>query len=300
VAEKFDGTLEDVFDLQDRVASSVAGAIVPALENVERIRAERKPTEHLNAYDYYMRAVALGHQWHKPQDETLRLLKKAIEIDPNFAEAYALATWCYCVKSWTSSSDVRKQEVAETERLARRAMELAKDDAFVLCWAGYSLARGVGKVEEGAALANRALELNPNLARAWNLSASARILLGEHEMAIVHAMKGMRLSPLDPAISDMHLAMSQAHFYLGRYDEALDWADRGLRERPEFPALLGFRAASLAMAGRLEAAQETMRRRIELEPSTASISALKQRWQLRRPEDVAHLSEAIRRAGMPE
>src|SRR5262249_59275459 len=147
-AERFDGGLEDVFELQDRVASSVIGAIGPKLETAEIERAKRKPTDSLDAYDYYLRGMESLYRWTKEGvGEALRLFYKAIERDPDFASAYGMAAWCYywrMVNSWMTD---RAQENAEVSRLARRAAELGKDDAVALSFGGFALgyrARGPG------------------------------------------------------------------------------------------------------------------------------------------------------------
>ncbi|SEC69255.1 adenylate cyclase [Rhizobiales bacterium GAS188] len=208
-ADRFEGALDDIFDLQDQVAASVVGAIAPELEPAEIERIKRKPTADLDAYDCYLRGTASVYLWtRETNEEALRLFYKAIELDPDFAAPYAFATWCYCFRKSNSWVIDNEQEIAETSRLARRAVELGKDDAFALCWAGYSLAYVVGELDYGAALIDRALQFNPNLARAWNLSGWVRIWLGEPEVAIEHLTRAMRLSPLDPAFHSMQTATS--------------------------------------------------------------------------------------------
>jgi hypothetical protein len=194
-ANRSEGELTDVFDLQDRVASSVAGAIAPRLERLEIERIGRKPTQNLDAYGYFLQALASIYEWTSDSDEeALRFLYKAIELDPNFASAYAQATWPYCVRK--RSGLIVDDEIAETRRLARRALDLGKDDAFALCWAGFSLAYVLGELDEGSALLDRALEVNPNLARAWSLSAWVKLYLGEPEKAIEYQSRAMRLNAL--------------------------------------------------------------------------------------------------------
>jgi len=175
-AGRFDGALEDIFDLQDRVTASVVGAIGPKLEEAEIARAKRKPTESLDAYDHYLRGLESIYQvTRESTDDALRLFYRAIELDPCFAPAYALTTWCYVqrkVNGWITN---RAHEVAETARLARRAMTLGKDDAVACCYAGAGLAYVVHDLDTGRAFIDRALVLNPNLAVAWLLSGWARI-----------------------------------------------------------------------------------------------------------------------------
>ena len=121
-ADRFDGTLEDVFDLQDKVTVSVVSAIAPKLERVEIERAKRKPTESLDAYDYFLRGMANVHQWTRAaNDEALRLFYKAMELDPAFASAYGMAAWCYIWRKLNGWVIDRAQETSEGARLARRA-----------------------------------------------------------------------------------------------------------------------------------------------------------------------------------
>src|SRR5262249_48109458 len=164
-ADRFDGGLEDIFDLQDRVTKSVVGAIAPTLEQAEIDRAKHKPTERLDAYDYFLRGMASFYQWTKESNaEALRLYYKAIELDPDFALAHGMAAICYTnrkVNGWTID---RVHEIGETTRLARRAAALGKNDAVVVGISGFALASVVGDAEGGGALIDRALMLNPNLA----------------------------------------------------------------------------------------------------------------------------------------
>jgi tetratricopeptide (TPR) repeat protein len=213
-ADRFDGGLEDIFDLQDRVTTSVIGAIAPKLEQAEIERAKRKPTDSLDAYDYYLRGMASVYLWTKEANsEALRLFYKAIELDPDFAAAYGMAAWCYSWRKWNGWMADRLQEIAETGRLARRAGELGKDDAIALCRGGFSLGHVVGDLEGGAVLINRALVLNPNLATAWLLSGWIRAFLGEPEVAIEHLTLAMRLSPLDPLTFLAQGGIAWAHFF---------------------------------------------------------------------------------------
>ena len=167
-ADRFDGALEDIFDLQDQVTASVVGAIAPKLEQAEIERAKRKPTESLDAYDYYLRGMAELHQWTKEGNDGSAIVTfyRAIELDPNFASAYGLAARCYAQRKAGGWVTDRMQEVTEAERLARRAAELGKDDAVALCFGGWALARVVGDLDTGAVLIARALVLNPNFAAA--------------------------------------------------------------------------------------------------------------------------------------
>jgi TolB-like protein len=157
-ADRFDGGLEDIFDLQDEVTTNVVGAIAPKLEQAEIDRAKRKPTENLDAYDYYLRGMASLYQFSSREaiDKALRFFYRAIELDADFASAYGTAAWCYTMiksSSWTTDYG---RETAETARLARRAVELGKDDAVALSYAGWALAYVVRDLDAGGAFIDRA------------------------------------------------------------------------------------------------------------------------------------------------
>ena len=163
-ADRIDGTFDDIFDLQDQVTAKVVGAIAPKIEQAEIDRAKHKPTDSLDAYDYYLRAMMYFNQWTRESiSEALRLFYKAIELDPGFATAHGLAAWCYVRRRLSGWMKDPLQEMPELERLARRAGELANNDAVALYSGGWALVQVPGYVEEGAALIDRALTLNPNM-----------------------------------------------------------------------------------------------------------------------------------------
>jgi len=298
-ADRFDGALDDVFELQDQVAASVAGAIGPKLEQVEIGRAKRKPPENLDAYDCYLRGIAEYYPATKEaSDEMLRLLCRSIELDPGFASAYGMAAWCYTWRKGRGWMSDPAHEAAEGARLARKAAALGKDDALALAWAGNSLLFLVGDIEDAAAFTDQALALNPNLAVAWGGSGWIKVSLGEPDLAIDHLARAMRLSPFDPITAGFHTAAASAHFFAGRYDEALASAARAFRENPRFP-LLRTVAAANALAGRMEEAADAMARLRQLSPELR-VSNLSLPFPLKRAEDFAKYREGLRLAGLPE
>ena len=241
-ADRFDGALEDIFDLQDRVTASVVGAIAPKLEQAEIERAKRKPTESLDAYDYYLRGMANFHKaTMEANDAALRLFYRAIELDPDFASAHGMAAWCYAWRKMNGWETDRVHAKTETARLARRAAALGTDDAVALCVGGFALGYNTGDrddtgdLDDGGAMTDQALVLNPNLATAWLLSGYLKALLGKHEMAIEHLTRAMRLSPLDPEVFVARLGLAAAHLFAGRYDEASSWAEKRHRGIDRMP-----------------------------------------------------------------
>jgi adenylate cyclase len=299
-ADRFDGDLADIFELQDRVTSSVVGTIAPKLEQAEIERSKRKPTESLDAYDYFLRGMAAFHQFTKDANtEALEMFTRAFGRDPKFAAAYGMAARCYVQRKGFGWVDDPKHEVAEAERLARRAAELGPDDAVALSTAGFALCIVVGEVSDGSALIDRALALNPNLGWVWHVSAIAKACLGEHETALEHAGRAMRLSPQDPQMSGMHVAVAFAHFVGGRYEEALSEAEAAVRGRVNFFVGLCVTAASAALAGKPEQAEKAMARIREVNPGLR-LSNLKALIPFRRDEDFSRWAAGLRGAGLPK
>jgi len=290
------------FEPQDQVTARVVGAIAPRLQQAEIERARRKPTESLDAYDLYLRGLANVRKWTREgNDEALGLFYQAVERDPDFSTAYAAAANCFSRRKGSGWGIDREQEVAEARRLARRAMQLGKDDATVLCFAGFALAHVARDLDDGAAFLDRALLINPNLASGWTYSGWVKVWLGEPDRAIERFAHAMRLSPIDPFTWFTQLGTAHAHFFAGRHDEALSWAKRALREQPDSHAAHRIAAASCALTGRDEQAKRLMARLLELDPALR-VSKLLQDvlGPYRRPEYLAKYADALRKAGLPE
>jgi adenylate cyclase len=297
-AQRFDGLVQDIFDLQDKITMGVVGPIAPRLERAEIERARRKPTERLDAYDYLLRGMADLQRSTKQSNETaLQLFYKAIEIDSNFASALAMAARCYTLRKTNRWMLDPAQEAVEAARLARRAIEVGKDDAVALCYAGYALVHAVYELESGAAIIRRAIDLNPHLAVAWQLSGTVYAFLGQPETAIEHTLRAMRLNPLDPGLWAMQSSLALAYFIAGRYDEASSWADRAIQEGTNFLPVFRMSVVSKALAGRQEEARGALRRLLEIDP-TARISNSTERALFRRCEDVGKFEEGLRIAGL--
>jgi TolB-like protein/Tfp pilus assembly protein PilF len=299
-AERFDGALTEIFDLQDQVATSVVGAIAPRLEKAEIERSKRKPTESLDAYDYYLRALAVvERQTEESNDDALRLFHEAIQRDPNFALAYARAAQCYAYRKANGWLIDREHEVAEAARLAQHAIELGRDDAVALCYAGLALGYVVGDLDNAAAFVDRALALNANLAAAWSGSGWMKLCFGELDIAIEHAARAMRLSPFDPGIFLGQAVTALAHLCAGRYDAAAMWSERALQEQANYAFAVRVAAASHALAGRIAEAQKAMTRLRQLDPRLR-LSNLGDVLSPLQPEDRAKYVEGLRKAGLPE
>ncbi len=298
-AAHFDGALDQVFDLQDQITSGVVGVIAPKIEKAEIERAKRKPTGSLDAYDYYLHGLASLYQDTKESnDEALRLFGKAIELDPNFAAAYGLSALCYVSRWWKRWMLEPQKEVSETARFVNRAAELGRDDAMALSAAGMAAGLVVRDLDRAVVLLDRSLLLNPNLAISWVRSAWVRIFLGEFDLAIEHASRAIRLSPLDPFLVGMQSAIAFAYFCAGRYDRSAVWAEKAVKEQPTFGPALRVLAASSASLGRMKEATEALVRLRETK-APMHISEL-QHYPFREPKYSAKYVEALRKAGFPE
>jgi TolB-like protein/tetratricopeptide (TPR) repeat protein len=301
-ADRFDGALDDIFDLQDRVTASVVGAMAPKLEQAEIERARRKPTESLDAYDYFLRGMASAHRLSADAtSEALRLFARASELDPDFAAPNGLAGYCYVVRKMNGWISDESQEVAEAARLSRRAIDLGRDDAVALSFGGLALGYVAGELEDAAAAIDRAVMLNPNSAAAWYASGTVRTFRGgEPDVAIEHLARAMRLSPLDPFMFSMQGVTAVAHFLAGRYVEATAWAEKAFRENPRILGTLRIAAASNALAGRHEEAQKALARALQLDPHMRGSNLRERIGAFRRFEDFAKYAEALIKAGLPQ
>ncbi|AWM85521.1 winged helix-turn-helix domain-containing tetratricopeptide repeat protein [Microvirga sp. 17 mud 1-3] len=299
-AERFESSLNDIFQVQDEVVASVVGTIVPQLERAEMERACRKPAECLNAYDYYLRGLARFHQGTKEAiSQALPLFFRVIELDPDYAAGYGMAAWCHVWRKLNGWLADPAREAAEGASLAHRAIELGWHDPVALTRGGHALGHFGGDLDGCIALLDRALVLNPNLLAAWYLSGFQRITRGEPDDAIKRFAKGMRLSPLDPEMPRMQAGTALAHMLAGNYDHASSWASKALKELPSFALAVGVLAASDALAGRRREAQRTLRDLRQLNPSLR-ISNIGDWVQFRRPADLNILAEGLRRSGLPD
>ena len=299
-ADRFDGALNDIFDLQDQITATVVATISPKLEQAEIERIKHKPTESLDAYDCLLRGMAIIHELaREPTDEALKLFGRAIRLDADFAPAYGMATWCYVQRKANRWMNDFSQEVAETSRLARRAVSLGKQDAVALSRAGHAFSYVACDLESGVIFVERALALNPNLAFAWFARAWNGIWLGQPEKALQNFAHVVRLSPLDPLMPSIHAGMALGHFVAAQYDEAATLAGQVLREKPELHLALRVAAASNALAGHMQEAQEAMIRLRGIDP-TLRVFDLKVLTPFRQVEYVARYEDGLRKAGLPE
>ena len=300
-ADRFEGGLEDVFELQDQVTASVVGIIEPRLQRAEIERAGRKPTESLDAYDCYLRGMASFYLLNPDSlSEARRLFECAIKLDPKYASPYGMAAWTVHLRKTNGWMTDPIRETADGIGLARRAAVLGREDPIALWSSGFCLAYLAGEVEVGAAHVDRAIVLNPNSAAAWSVSGWLRIYLGEPLSAIERFERALRLSPLDAFTYFGCAGMAFAYVYAGRFEEAASWATKACHEQPNWGASWRAAAMAYAFSGRMPEAREAINRLLELYPSLRLSNLANVASPFRRAEDLARYTEGLRIAGLPE
>src|SRR6516165_475724 len=265
-ADRFDGSLEDVFDLQDKVASSVAGVIEPALQSAETARLVARPTSDLTAYDLYLRAHAKHLSAGTQSGEALHLLEQAIRRDPQYGPALALAAVCHSALYMGGRSEDPEANKRNAAAFARRALVVAGDDPSILANAAYALAYIGEDLGAMMALIDRVLALNPSFARGWYISGWLRLWAGQPDIAIEHAEKSLRLSPRE-RVGLTQFVIGAAHFYSRRFEEALPKFLLTMQEDPSIPDVYRALAACYAHMGRIDEAREVIARLRTITPS---------------------------------
>jgi TolB-like protein len=258
-ADRFDGALSDVFELQDKVAASVAGVIEPALVAAEMVRSAERPTNDLTAHDLYLRA--LSHAYAHEKDaivSSLDLIGQAIERDPHYGPALALAAGCHYYLDVNGWSEDRETARDSGIKFARRALRVATDDPYVLAVAAQTLAYFGEDIDAALGLVDRALVLNPSFARGWVVSSWLRLWAGQPELAISHAEIAVRLSPR-AGVAAAFMAIGVAHFFTRRLEDATTMLLRALQEEHSgWAANYRFLASCYAHMGRLDDAREAV------------------------------------------
>jgi TolB-like protein len=268
-ADRFDGPLEDIFALQDRVAISVAGVIEPALQAAETARSANRPTSDLTAYDLYLRAYPALWTSARQIPQALRLLEQAIARDPRYGPALAVAALCCFRLLYDDRSEDPEADRLKGADYARRALEVAGDDPVVLANAAYALAYFGADIGAMMALADRAVALNPNSARCWALSAYLRIWAGQLDIALEHHEVSDRLSPR-ARVGTSALAIGGVHFLARRFDQAVPKLLLASQEDPSGPQVYRYLAACYAHMGRLDEAREIIGRLRTIAPVVIS------------------------------
>jgi adenylate cyclase len=299
-ADRFDGAMEDVFELQDRVTISVVAAIEPKIRVAEVERAQRKPTESLQAYDLTLRAsvdpVSLSRD---SLEEAIGLLQRAVAIDPRYAMAHArLAMWRYVrvAQGWRLAD---KAELDEIVLLARKAVELGGDDPEVLALSAFLIGSPGRDTKFAVALVEKALTLNPNCIIALDMMGYLQNRLGNSDGAIEYFGRAGRLNPLEGSAMRNN-ALSIAHWTAGRYEEACVYAERALQGNPNFVPSLRRLAAGLGLLGRIEEAHGAMQRLLAIAPETTIARVRAYHEADGSGQILPQTLEGLRRAGLPE
>jgi adenylate cyclase len=259
-ADRFDGSLEDVFELQDKIAVSVAGVIEPALQAAEMRRSAARPTTDLTAYDLYLRALAAYYPMTKERVfEALGLLKQAIAIDRHYGPALSRAAICHLrlvFDGWADEPKITRREGIE---LARQALQAAENDPDVLANSAQALAQFGEDIGAMIGLVDRALALNPSFARGWFLSGLLRLFAGQHDLAIEHVETSLRLSPRE-RMGQPQVVIGMAYFFQGQFDEAASKLLLSMQDNPGSPIPYRALAACYAHMGLLDKARTIVAR----------------------------------------
>ena len=304
-ADRFEGSLDDIFDLQDQVTASVVGAIEPSLRAAEIERARRKPTENLQAYDFVLRA--LPHYYTFTRNglaEAARLLRGAIEIDPTYALGLAYLAACHWATVTQNLMDRDNPAFAEMIRLAQTALMLDGNNPEILCVAGWITALPGGDLDGGIVLIDKSIGLNPNNANAIRTAGFLYAYAGETKTAISYFERSVRLNPLGRT-ADFYFGHALAHFAAGEYELVIEWTAKALRERPNFATAMRYEAASLGLVGRLEEGRQAVVRLLQLVPDFTIARARRHievdmNSVFKTPGVADSIYEGLRRSGLPE
>src|SRR5215208_6239473 len=297
-ADRFDGGLEDIFNLQDSITESVVGAIEPSILATEIARARAKPTERLDAYDLYLRALPEVHTGTEQAFlRAERLVRDALAKDPDFPEALSALSDCllHLLVRGLAESGPGSVECCEA---ALRAAALGSDNGSILATAAWALCMVGGLHDQGKEFAERALSLQPNSADVRTACGRSFLFGGEPERAQEHFEVAHRLNPLDPRGFFTQTAMAAANFYQRRFVHSVNWATRVVQQKPAWVPALRYRAAALTHLGRLNEARADVARLLAAQPSCTvrwlTVYTFRHRWM----EEL--FSDALRRAGLPE
>jgi TolB-like protein len=265
-ADRFNGSLEDVFELQDRVAVSVAGVIEPALQRAEMRRSIARSATDLSAYDLYLRALAIFYPITKERIvEALGLLEQAIAIDPHYGPALAWAAYCHLplfIEGWAQDPETRRRKASD---LARQALEVGENDPGILANAAFVLARLGENIGAMIGLVDRALALNPSFARGWYASGLLRGWGGQPDLAIEHIETSLRLSPRERMGTPLSV-MGMAYFLKCRFDDAASNLLLSIQDHPGHSVSYRYLAACYAHMGRLDEARAIVTRLRAISP----------------------------------
>jgi TolB-like protein len=298
-ARRFEGDLGHGFQLQDRLTESIVGEIATKLDQAEIEMHRRSPPVSPDAYSHVMRGTSFLYEWTPESiDAALGQYRSAIQVDPEFAPAYAMASYCYVQRQSYGLVIDRASEFREGVELAWRAAELGKNDAYALTRAAHAVSSLGQDLSSGASLIEQAIALNPNLAAAWYTRGWLRIFQGDAIGALSDLDHARRLSPYDRLVFKINAAMAYASFFAGQHDDASRLAMGAIRERPNYMTGLRVAAASHVLAGRVTASKLLATQMRDLDPQLR-LSALPHLLPLQ-SADLSRWADALRSAGLPD
>jgi adenylate cyclase len=299
-AQRYEGSTNDLFEFQDRIAGSILSSIEPRVRAVETALLGDRPTESLDAYHCVLRAMSLLYTFTlENYREAGELLERAVALDPSYAQAYAYLGWWlnfWIGEGWSEDPDADK---ARALLVSQRAIELDREDPFALAVAGHILSFFGRNPEEALDLFEEALARNQNSAFAWGLSALTLSYLGRPDEALERLQNVWRLNPFDPLNFYFWIVAGISEFVAGRYSEAIGWLRKSRRASPRFIACLRMLAASLAISGDEAGARTIVQELLAIEPSFR-VSTFVSWYPLRRPDDLSRLGKGLLAAGVPE
>jgi adenylate cyclase len=298
-ADRFDGALEDVFSLQEQVATKLVAAVAPRLDQAELARVRRKPIDKFDAYDWYLRGLScMNEETAESYAAALPMFRQAMEIDPAFATPFGLAARCYIYLHQENMIAQDERERTEVRRLASKVQLIGRDDPVALCGAGHAFAFVCRELETGAKMIDLAVQLNPNLAAAWQSRGIVSLYLGEYQQAIDQLTRVLRMNPLDPLSFRSEGFIGWGYMLQGRYEEAIKWADAALAHHPAARSAMRVAAAANALTGNIAAARKVVKRMLEINPQM-SISLFRAIAVFPRAA-VEPVVQGLRLAGLPE
>jgi adenylate cyclase len=300
-AERFDGDLEDVFELQDRITESVIGAIEPALLFAEVDRARRLPPESLAAYDLYLQALPYLYAFRPEENrKALDLLYEAIDRDPDYGIALAYCAWGYeqrLTRGWEAYGD---NDADSAIQLARRALETKTNDPRALAAAGFVLVMVGRDYNTGLSAIRRAEELNPNVAFVSMHIGVALMFAGESiDRALAHLEHAIRVSPGDPGGFTYRAMSAFCHFHAGRDEMAVELARRAVDVYPDWDTTYWVLVPALARSGRMEEARAALEELRRLSPHITG-SLLRQTLPYRDKDMLEAVVNGLVAAGLPQ
>ncbi|HKO70166.1 MAG TPA: adenylate/guanylate cyclase domain-containing protein [Bradyrhizobium sp.] len=297
-SSRFDGTMDEFFEFEDRITEQVAGALQPSVRIAEIERSRRKRPQDLGSYDYTMRAMP--HVWALEKEESakaIELLETALTIDPNYPLALSLAGWCHAQRSVYNWAEDIAESQRKAQSLAEQAAQMSGDDPIILAVLGavHTFVRNHGTAR---ILLERAVTLDPNAAWAWSRLGWVENYADQPKKAIEHFQRALRLSPIDPINFNNYVGIGSAHEISQEYDEAAALYRRGLQERPNARWIYRNLAACLSGAGRMEEAQQAYAELMRSYPDL-TIPKFKQAMVFS-PSALERMAENLRKLGLPE